>query len=298
MLLILSGNYIFIFLECLLKSHSTGICGTDIHLWKAGKVADFVLTRPYVLGHEPSAIVMKVGSDVKHLKAGDKVAIEPAIPCLSCYFCRKGRYNLCPESNKQSHGLPSSDGSIRRYYTHRADFCFKLPSNVSLEEGAMVEALAVVVHAIRRVNLKVGYNVLVCGAGPVGILTAMAARAFGARKIIITDISPSRLAIAKQMGVDFTYHIDTKKPFNDREVAGEIGKLIGAMPDISIECTGVESSQAMAIHATKSGGRVAIVGLGAPANKVPLSSAAMREIDLIGVCRIKDEYVLLLSLFK
>lgn len=111
--------------ECLLHSHSTGICGTDIHLWRNAAVADFVADRPYVLGHEPSATVLAVGTAVKHLKPGDRVAIEPAIPCLQCDFCRKGRYNLCPESNKQSHGLPCADGSLRRYYTHRADFCFK-----------------------------------------------------------------------------------------------------------------------------------------------------------------------------
>lgn len=96
-----------------------------MHLWKNARVAEFVLQKPYVLGHEPSATVMKVGSEVKHLKKGDRVAVEPAIPCLMCEDCRKGRYNLCPVSNTQSHGLPNADGSLRRYYTHRADFCFK-----------------------------------------------------------------------------------------------------------------------------------------------------------------------------
>ncbi|KAH9395933.1 hypothetical protein TYRP_020348 [Tyrophagus putrescentiae] len=269
--------------ECLLESHSTGICGTDIHLWKSAAVADFVLTRPYVLGHEPSATVMAVGSAVKHLKPGDRVAIEPAIPCLECDFCRRGRYNLCPVSNQQSHGLPNADGSLRRYYTHRADFCFKLPDNVNLEEGAIVEALAVVVHACRRVRVHIGQAVLVCGAGPVGIMTMLAAKAFGANHVIITDIQQSRLDLAKQLGADAIYHIDVKKKFDEREAAREI-------------CTGVESSQSMAIHATRPGGRVAIVGLGAPANRVPLSSAAMREVDLIGVCRIKDDYPLAIDL--
>ncbi|KAI2809471.1 hypothetical protein BLOT_000620 [Blomia tropicalis] len=282
--------------ECLLKSHSTGICGTDIHLWRNATIADFVADRPYVLGHEPSATVMAVGKAVKHLKEGDRVAIEPAIPCLHCELCRKGRYNLCPESNKQSHGLPCCDGSLRRYYTHRADFCFKLPENVSLEEGAMVEALAVVVHACRRVHVHIGQSVLVCGAGPVGIMTMLCARAFGASKVFITDIQESRLALAKKLGADGTYHIDIKKPFVDRKIAAEIVELMGNRPDVSIECSGVASSQSMAIHATKSGGKVAIVGLGSPMNSVPLSSAAMREVDLIGVCRIKDDYPLAIRL--
>ena len=272
-----------------MHSESTGICGTDIHLWRNAAIADFVVTRPYVLGHEPSATVMDVGSNVKHLKVGDRVAIEPAIPCFTCDFCRGGRYNLCPISNQQSHGLPCADGSLRRYFTHFAPFCFKLPENVSLEEGAMVEALAVVVHACRRVNVHIGEHVLICGAGPVGIMAMVCARAFGATQIFITDINQSRLELAKELGADGTYWIDVKKPFNDRAVAAEIVELMGGHPDCSIECSGVQTSQAMAIHATKAGGRVGIVGLGAPTNSVPLSSAAMREVDLIGVCRIKDE---------
>ena len=156
----------------------------------------------------------------------------------------------------------------------------------------MVEALAVVVHACRRVHVHIGQSVLVCGAGPVGIMTMLCARAFGASKVFITDIQESRLALAKKLGADGTYHIDIKKPFVDRKIAAEIVELMGNRPDVSIECSGVASSQSMAIHATKSGGKVAIVGLGSPMNSVPLSSAAMREVDLIGVCRIKDEYVI------
>ena len=104
---------------------SCGICGTDITLWKNGFIADFLVKKPYVLGHEPSALVVAVGSDVTHLKPGDRVAVEPAIPCLKCQFCRSGRYNLCPVSNQQSHGLPPADGCLRRYYCHRSDFCYK-----------------------------------------------------------------------------------------------------------------------------------------------------------------------------
>lgn len=169
-------------------------------------------------------------------------------------------------------------------------FLYRLPESVTLEEGAMVEALAVVVHACRRVDIHIGHHVLVCGAGPVGIMTLLCAKAFGAHKTFITDINQSRLALARSLGADGTYWIDISKPFEDRKVAAEIVQQMGGMmPDRTIECSGVETSQSMAIHATKSGGKVAIVGLGSPMNRVPLSSAAMREVDLIGVCRIKDE---------
>lgn len=155
----------------------------------------------------------------------------------------------------------------------------------------MVEALAVVVHACRRVRVHIGHSVLVCGAGPVGIMAMLTAKAFGAKKVLITDIQEARLNLAKKLGGENTlsYFIDIKKPFDDRKAATEIVAALGSAPDVSIECTGVETSQSMAIHATKPGGRVAIVGLGSPMNRVPLSSAAMREVDIIGVCRIKDE---------
>ncbi|KAH9423985.1 hypothetical protein DERP_005570 [Dermatophagoides pteronyssinus] len=284
--------------EVLLKSHSTGICGTDLHLWRSAQVASFQLSRPFCLGHEPSAVVMECGPQVTNLKPGDRVAVEPAIPCLKCEFCRSGRYNLCPISNRQSHGLPNSDGSLRRYYTHRADFCFKLPDCISLEEGSLVEALAVVIHACRRVQVQVGDSVLVCGAGPVGVMAMLAAKAFGCHKVCITDVKPSRLEMAKKMGADHVYCVDTTKAMTDKQLASEIIELIGQPVDICIECSGFESSQSMAIYATRPGGRIAIVGLGAPANRVPLSTATMKEIDLIGICRIKDDYPLAIRLIE
>ena len=104
---------------------SNGICGTDLHLWKKGFAADFVVEKPMVLGHEPSALVIDVGSKVKNVKIGDRVAVEPIIPCWTCEYCRNGRYNLCPISFKQSRGLPPMDGCIRKYYTHPSGCCFK-----------------------------------------------------------------------------------------------------------------------------------------------------------------------------
>ncbi|XP_075584990.1 sorbitol dehydrogenase isoform X2 [Dermatophagoides farinae] len=283
--------------DVLLRSHSTGICGTDLHLWRQAQVADFRLQRPFCLGHEPSAVVMKCGCNVHHLKPGDRVAVEPAIPCLKCDRCRSGRYNLCPVSNEQSHGLPNSDGSLRRYYTHRADFCFKLPDSISLEEGALIEALAVVIHACRRVKIQPGDSVLVCGAGPVGVMAMLAAKAFGSNRVCVTDIKQTRLDLAQQMGADHCYWIDlSQKDLNEKDRAAHIVEMMGRPPDITLECTGVASSQSMAIHATKHGGRIAIVGLGPPSNGIPLSTMTMKEIDLIGVCRIKDDYSLAIEL--
>lgn len=283
--------------ECLLETHSCGFCGTDVHLWDDGYISDFVVKEPLVIGHETSAKVIAVGDKVTNLKPGDRVAVEPAIPCLRCDFCRSGRYNLCPISNRQARGLPPMDGCLRRYYCHPSDFCYKLPDNVSWEEGAMCEPFAVIVHACRRVGVAVGHNVLVCGAGTMGMMAFLCAKAFGANKVFITDINKSRLELAEKLGADKTYLINPKN-FDDMEFAQTVKKDMGESPDVALECSGDEASTSMAILATKNGGRVAIVGLGHLKIKVPLVYAAMREIDLIGICRFKDDYPLAIHLIS
>ncbi|CAG2177772.1 unnamed protein product, partial [Oppiella nova] len=209
---------------------SCGICGTDIHLWSEGYVADFIVGNPYVIGHESSAIVVAVGDRVENLKPRDRVAVEPAIPCHECDICRSGRYNLCPLSNLQSRGLPPMDGCLQQYYTHPALFCHKLSDNVSAEEGAMCEPFAVVVHAARRVQLSAGHNVLVCGAGTIGLMSLLCAKAFGANKVFVTDVRKSQLDLAIKLGADKTYLIDLKQ-FNHLEMAQTIITDMGTAPD-------------------------------------------------------------------
>ncbi|CAG2108803.1 unnamed protein product, partial [Medioppia subpectinata] len=180
--------------ECLLETHSCGFCGTDIHLMDHGRMADFIVKEPLVIGHETSATVIAIGKNVTNLKVGDRVAVETAIPCQKCEYCREGKYNLCPISNTQARGLPPKHGCLRRYYAHPSDFLFKLPDNVSWEEGAMCEPFSCIVHACRRLNITAGQNVLVCGAGAMGMMAFLCAKAFGANKVFITDLNKSRLA--------------------------------------------------------------------------------------------------------
>jgi len=167
---------------------------------------------------------------------------------------------------------------------------FRLPDNVSWEEGAMCEPFAVIVHACRRTNLAVGHNVLVCGAGTMGMMAFLCAKAFGANKVFITDVRKSRLELAEKLGADKTYLIDPKN-FDDFEFAQQVIEDMGEAPDVTLECSGDEASTCMAVFATKNGGKVGIVGLGHLKTKVPIVYAAMREVDLIGICRFKDELV-------
>ncbi|KAM9408996.1 sorbitol dehydrogenase-like [Pholidichthys leucotaenia] len=267
--------------EVLLQMHSVGICGSDVHYWKNGRIGDFVLTKPMVLGHEASGRVVKVGSGVKHLKVGDRVAIEPGVPREMDEFFKNGRYNLSPSIFFCA--TPPDDGNISRYYKHRANFCYKLPDNVTFEEGALIEPLSVGIHACRRAGVTLGSTVLICGAGPIGLVSLLVAKAMGAALVIITDLDPDRLAIAKDLGADF--QLTVKKEDGPQQLAKSVQDILGVQPQITIECTGAESCIQTAIYATRSGGVVVLVGLGPEMVSVPLVNAAIREVDIRGVFR-------------
>jgi L-iditol 2-dehydrogenase len=276
--------------EVLLEMQSVGICGSDVHYWKRGCIGDFVVRAPMVLGHESSGKVIKVGPNVKNLKAGDRVTIEPGVPCRRCDFCKGGRYNLCADVIFLA--TPPVHGSIARYHTHAADFCFKLPDHVSYEEGAFCEPLSVGVHACRRAGVSIGAKVLITGAGPIGLVSMLAAKAMGADSIILTDISQSRLDFAKQVGATYVLLAD-----NDPQVtAKRVVETLGSQPNISIECSGAESSIQTTFYATISGGVVVLVGLGRPLASLPIVNADIREIDIRGVFRYANCYPASLSL--
>lgn len=171
------------------------------------RCADFVVKEPMVMGHECAGIIEEVGEEVKHLVVGDRVALEPGISCWRCNLCREGRYNLCPEM--KFFATPPVHGSLANQVVHPADLCFKLPENVSLEEGAMCEPLSVGVHACRRAEVGPETNVLVMGAGPIGLVTMLAARAFGVPRIVIVDVDENRLSVAKQLGADEIVQVTT-----------------------------------------------------------------------------------------
>ncbi|CAJ1049727.1 Hypothetical predicted protein [Xyrichtys novacula] len=265
--------------EVLLQMHSVGICGSDVRFWQHGRLGDFVVKKPMVLGHEASGRVVKVGAAVKHLKVGDRVAIEPGVPREMDEFLKNGRYNLSPTNFFCS--KPPDDGNLCRYYTHSADFCYKLPDNVTFEEGALIEPLSVGIHACRRAGVTLGSSVLICGAGPIGLVCLLVAKAMGASQVVITDLSSERLAMAKELGADF--QLTVTRGDGPQQLAQSVADMLGAQPHIAIECTGVESSMQTAIYAVRSGGVVALVGLGAEMVTVPLVNAAIREVDIRGV---------------
>lgn len=172
--------------EVLIRIKETGLCGSDLHYYKYGKVGDHIVTEPHILGHESSGIVVETGAAVTNLKKGDRVSIEPGLPCLHCEHCLSGRYNLC-ESVK-FFGVPPFQGTFREFVTHRADFTHKLPDNLDFTMGALVEPLSVSYHTIQRLKPKFGGSLLITGAGPIGISCMIMAGLAGIVDITITGI--------------------------------------------------------------------------------------------------------------
>lgn len=272
--------------QVLLRMDSVGICGSDVHYWTHGAIGDFVVKAPMVLGHEAAGVVHKVGNNVENLAVGDRVAVEPGVPCRRCNFCKTGVYNLCLKM--EFCATPPIHGNLCRYYVHAADFCYKLPDNMSLEEGALMEPLAVGVHACKRAGVSLGKKVLICGAGPIGLVNLLTAKAMGASEVIITDIVQSRLDVAKSMGASHTYLIKIGEA--PEAMAADIETILGDKPDVTIECSGAESSIRFGIFSTKSGGMLVLVGLGAPEIKMPIVNAAVREVDIRGIFRYANCY--------
>lgn len=253
----------------------------------------FTLERPHILGHETSGIVDEVGAEVTDFKVGDFVTLEPAIPCYSCEWCLGGENNLCPYADDRVVGSPPKDGCFQRWYVHPASLCHKLPPGMSLEEGALVEPLACVVHSVRRAGITVGQNVLVCGAGPMGMLCALTAKTYGAGKVLITDINPKRLQQGKACS-DLTYLVDSKK--DHLEQSKEIRQLLGGPPHVTLECSGVESSLRLSLTVTRPGGKVALVGLGPAFVSVPLCMSSLRQVDIVGCARYNNTFPLAIEL--
>ncbi|XP_049837309.1 sorbitol dehydrogenase-like [Schistocerca gregaria] len=278
--------------EVLLRMSCVGICGSDVHYVQHGRIGDYVVKKPIVLGHEGAGVVIKLGPGVKNLKVGDRVAVEPSIPCRRCYYCKHGRYNLCTDMSYCA--TPPDDGNLIYYYKHPSDFCHRLPDNVSLEEGALVQPLSVGVQACRRAGVTLGSTVLITGTGPIGLVTLIAAKAMGAAKVLMTDVVAHRLEIAKTFGADYTLQVFPGESVVQQ--SAKICSLLTKAPDITIDCCGIESTVRLGLEATCTGGKLVIVGLGGSSMKLELGRGIFREVDVCGVFRFCNVYPASLAL--
>ncbi|CAH1797050.1 unnamed protein product [Owenia fusiformis] len=260
--------------EVLLSMRSVGICGTDIEVWHSGNAGGFGIL-PTVMGHEGSGVICAIGEGVTNVKVGDRVALMGGDSCEKCDLCKDGKFNLCSEW-----GSNFPWDFLARYAIHtRAEQCFKLADHVSFDEGALAEPLAVATRTCTRAGITVGDNVLVCGAGSVGLLCMMVSKAMGAATVCVTDINQSKLDLAKKLGANFT----VLATGSSSDVKNKVTDAIGCMPDRSVECSAAEASVRAAILSTKSGGTVTLVGLSNNEMTLPIVNAATREVDILGV---------------
>lgn len=251
---------------------------SDVHFWKDGAIGPMIVNSDHILGHESAGIVVAAHPSVQSLKPGDRVAIEPGMPCFACQPCLTGRYNGCEKMEFRS--TPPVPGLLRRYIKHPATWCHKLPETFTYEEGAMLEPLSVALAGVDRAGLKLGDAVLVAGAGPIGLVTAMCCRANGCEPVVITDIDESRLDFATKV-VPGVRTLKIERGLKPEELAQKVVKAMdNEEPAVAMECTGVESSIATAIQAVKFGGTVFVIGVGKNDVVIPFMRASTREVDL------------------
>ncbi|KAK4687593.1 hypothetical protein P7C73_g2527, partial [Tremellales sp. Uapishka_1] len=258
---------------------STGICGSEIHFWKSGRIGDCCVTHDIILGHESSGQIIEIGSNVKDLQVGDRVSIEPGVACWECEKCLRGRYALCAQVKFS--GTPPTDGTMRRFVAHPARFLHRMPDSMTYAQGALIEPISVAYNAVLRAKPYLGQPVVICGAGPIGLAMAICARAAGASPICITDLEQNRLDQARTLGFEHTLRIDLD--WDRSQTAAHIRSTMGqgCLPQIAFECTGAQSSINAAAYALEDGGTLLQVGCGKPEIELPLMAMGFREINII-----------------
>lgn len=270
--------------EVLVQLEYVGICGSDLHYYETGAIGDYVVKPPFVLGHEPGGTVVEVGKNVKHLKAGDRVALEPGRTCGHCEFCKEGKYNLCPDV--VFFATPPVDGVFQEYVAHEADLCFKLPDNVSTLEGALIEPLAVGFHAAIQGDAHLGQKAVVMGAGCIGLVSMMALKARGVSEVYVVDIMEKRLEKALELGVAGV--INGAK----EDVVQKVNEITnGRGMDLVIETAGTEITTRQAIQIARKGSNIVLVGYSKTGEMtLPMSLVLDKELTFKTVFRYRHIY--------
>lgn len=261
--------------EVLVRVGSVGVCGSDVHYYRHGRIAEYVVRAPLVLGHEAGGRIVAVGDGVPPDRVGERVALEPGVPCRHCPQCKQGRYNLCPDV--RFFATPPVDGAFAEYVTIAADFAHPVPDHLSDDAAALVEPLAVGLWACGKAGVGAGSRLLVAGAGPVGLLVTQVARALGATEVVVTDVAPGRLDAAKRFGATRVVEAGAFDP-------------AGLEADAFVDCSGAEAAVRAGIAAVRPAGRVVLVGMGADEVSIPLGMLQQRELVLTGTFRYANTY--------
>lgn len=251
---------------------SVGVCGSDTHYYDHGRIGDFVVEAPLVLGHEASGQVVAVGAGVTSLRPGQRVSLEPGVPDLVCEQCLAGRYNLCPDM--RFFATPPIDGAFAEHVVVHAAFAHPVPDSMSDDAAALLEPLSVGVWACRKGRVTAGTRVLITGAGPIGLVAVQTARAFGATEVVVSDVNPARLALARELGA--TEVVDARE---------QSVRDLPRPPQVLLECSGFPPAIGEGIRALDRAGKAVLVGMGGDELMLPLSVVQDRELEVTGVFR-------------
>lgn len=262
--------------EVKIKVKSVGICGSDVHYWEHGKIGNFIVKEPLILGHELAGEVVDKGSNVNNLNIGDLVVVEPGTTCGKCEYCKEGRYNLCP--SMAFYATPPYDGAFREYISFDSSLVFKVPDGLSSEMATLVEPLAVGTFASTKAGVKIGDKVIVFGAGVIGLCCMITAFESGAEEVCVVDVRDDRLALAKDLGATGTINVKNDTIPEDAF-------------NVAYECTGVPASLINASKALRPGSKVIGIGLGAESiQDAPIVDMIINEIQLIPVFRYANVF--------
>ena len=259
--------------QVLIRVASVGVCGSDVHYYRHGRIGAYVVEQPLVLGHEASGVIVAVGADVPASRVGERVSIEPQRPCRTCSYCRSGRYNLCP--SMEFYATPPVDGAFCEYVTIQSDFAYAVPDSVSDDAAALIEPLSVAIAAAQKGGIERGHRVLIAGGGPIGILCAQVARAFGAADVAVSDVNSLRRDLVMKYGA--TRSIDPHDPGEPFDC------------DVFIDASGVNEAIEVGLASVRSGGTVVLVG-SAETVPLPVPHVAMNEIVVTGIFRYTNTW--------
>nr|WP_205739322.1 NAD(P)-dependent alcohol dehydrogenase [Halocella sp. SP3-1] len=270
--------------EVLVKIEHVGLCGSDLHYYEHGRIGDFIVKDPIVLGHESAGRVVKTGKNTEKLEVGDYITLEPGIPCGICEFCKTGRYNLCPDVEFLA--TPPYDGAFAEYLAYPENMCFKLPEGMDTVEGALIEPLSVGFHAANQADAKIGDTAVVLGAGCIGLATLMALMARGIKEVYMADLIDLRLNKAREIGAT--------EVFNAKKVNAveEVMKMTdGQGVDLVIDTAGSKITAQQTVELVKRGGKIVLVGMAAdPVFKFDFGKLQAKEVLINTVFRYRNIY--------